>query len=1429
MTTESLFSFMKEVAPDFVTLGEKIEASLFEQPNSTLVQARLFGEHLGKLVAKHEGTEEVFSVKHVERLEKLLRREAIEEDIFNKFNWLRKMGNKAAHEPNFGEVEVAIRAHRIIYDLSCWYVQLYISFDFAVPEYSLPKPRANQGVDKEELANMLQPLLNDSLQSVVGQQWAEMKKEIEELKKLKEEPPKTDNENDGEKVPQPKVKEETKSEVKEKSFALFSYLKEHGLEVLDKRANKGAIWVVGNWSLKEILFPLKKYNIYFRFAKKGSKSTKRRPAWFMLSKWRETEEEEKARLFKSEEKVEESKVDEISSNSSKEDETKESYQLPETEETYSEQAEYVVKEDQTFIVQLAPVNKVDYTQKEQLFVPNHLLNTPIESYAETALSLLKDKGIQFVADVDEDILRDLYRTDREFFYQVVQHLFVLGVDFTEKLSQFKPVVHFEGEDKVIVVRSQEHSAISSWLPKLYTQRFAEVGIRNTNQLNGLFLSSLKWLFKELYGEVLTFLSQHEETWVEEGEEPFETHVPAENAGSISLDNEWISIDANLREVALNTTNFQGVRALVRQLQEKGFFTLNDLPENLDDLHLQFKGVGPGAVQKLWNQIALMSKSINTKGENGSQFEQGTMVVFEDYEIEIPEIIRTVDIETDRFLGVKSILEQFGERGIRVYGDLPVDLESITSWPKIGKTRVKQFFEQLVDIMETVKNELMYSQKLNQMTAEERFHYYFTKHEELVSKLPDSVELQKKHKITPRQLKLMEMKYKAFKRGDHLTLEEMGEALGVTRERVRQVIAKFNERLFLQGEKWVNEVQQMLKHSQVIANKWLDRKTFTHYMMGECLNMLNINFRLEDLYLTSYNSEEYENVKKSIYENVKDFFHQKVFTRLELEDWAEALSHKLNIPSAFIKDVSSPYMNWFQNGEGVLTTLNKADVVEMVMAEYPQGVEIFRKEDELIEKANQIMPGQFGGERSFTSIVSNREDAAHKFLMWGRGTYIYHQFVHPDIDWLAQVQYQALDFLSKVSTVNIHKLFRVVKEEAIERGIPNEYALYTLLRQHPIEEVDYLKFPKISLAGVELRKNVEWIREFIHEYGEPVPYDVLRNEFVHERGWKEFTLQHNLWNDDSIIQYKHAHYTLMSYFEHIPYDFFRPIIQRLEELLEDQTIIQIGRVFEEKKTYLASEGIVSSYLLYQTLERLYEGPLDFARYPYLTNGDINKDDLSITSLVEDYLIEAGGEVPREEVYQWITEELGGHEKILDNVLQKSNDIFYYTRGQYGEYVHRDVIDWNEEKQEQLHQYCLARLNELLGVRDLPIITIGDLFNPNDLPPLDNYVPWTEDLLTDCLKNDHRWELIGSYNWIVAAFETVMPYSSNPEFITYILTSQFNSSAKVHDFYRYLRQVKYSQDGALLSEAEDLLEEDEAPFTIEGDEIVMKLLKETTHES
>jgi hypothetical protein len=73
----------------------------------------------------------------------------------------------------------------------------------------------------------------------------------------------------------------SESSEKDANFSLEIFLKSKKLEIIDKRSNKGCLWVVGGKELEPIFNEIKTQNIYFRFAPNGGKATKGKNAWFL--------------------------------------------------------------------------------------------------------------------------------------------------------------------------------------------------------------------------------------------------------------------------------------------------------------------------------------------------------------------------------------------------------------------------------------------------------------------------------------------------------------------------------------------------------------------------------------------------------------------------------------------------------------------------------------------------------------------------------------------------------------------------------------------------------------------------------------------------------------------------------------------------------------------------------------------------------------------------------------------------------------------------------------------------------------------------------------------------------------------------------------------------------------------------------------------
>src|SRR5690625_7236525 len=103
--------------------------------------------------------------------------------------------------------------------------------------------------------------------------WQEINRELDVLNEEKERLSRQTTDDDAEREQDQKV-----------PFPLLAYLDKHELTNIDNRDEDGALWVVGDWSLREFLFPLKDQKIYFDYAPKGVNINQYQQAWILLTK-----------------------------------------------------------------------------------------------------------------------------------------------------------------------------------------------------------------------------------------------------------------------------------------------------------------------------------------------------------------------------------------------------------------------------------------------------------------------------------------------------------------------------------------------------------------------------------------------------------------------------------------------------------------------------------------------------------------------------------------------------------------------------------------------------------------------------------------------------------------------------------------------------------------------------------------------------------------------------------------------------------------------------------------------------------------------------------------------------------------------------------------------------------------------------------------
>ncbi|MCK9858314.1 DUF4145 domain-containing protein [Paenibacillus sp. ATY16] len=1424
----SSFEFLKLVNKNLAQLAEQAEGAIWSSPRTTLIQARLFGEQLAALISQTEKVEPVYAIKQIERLHLLARKDIISDEVRGSFEWLRMNGNAAAHDAKEVPTDLALSAHRHLYAISAWYVEAYGPLDFVVPDYQLPMPLTSGSVEEnnelsqedlsERLEQLLKNQLEDKLLPSIDERFREMNEllvkfagQMDEWSKKGSEPsdPSISRSNSEIINIKTEVLSQSGDVIENQSeIEIADYMIKKSLDIIDKRENGGALWVIGGWELKDILFALKNQGFYFRFARNGSQSTKRKPAWFLTGK---DTTEKRYLTFDSDVVNAEVEITVGSSEYQHEEKTKTQSQS-DTESTITDSK--TNREDTS-------VNDLDL--EALVKIPSYLQWRKVASYKPCNMSNIAESlGIVYFNDWSEDRLRELYRHQPKLLHNVLVQLWFYGFDFQGELSRF-----------IKLERPELWTSIPSLTPELMLENILTIdivrqlerfGIRTTDQLVGLPEYSLQWLLRNRYEVVQTALQPH---ILRDNNETITPITQNEVSSHVIRSEEFeIVIPPQLLMFPIRDLPIYGCSSLLSGIISKcGFTVLGELPTDLISILPKIKGAGPGSLEKMMKQLqTFISKHGDIEQEvalsttrikiTDQVANESRKLIWEDKIIELSENDLEMPITAAEYPSVKRITRYLDEQSITKVGLLPTMLDQLTKGESVGKTSIAKFVSLLFERLEEYQAEAKMREQLEVMSMPERIDYSLSK---TVEKL--SIKLTEDEINSNRNLQMLYSRWLEKKEGRKATLEWLGQKFELTRERVRQIINK----MLRSFHPDILDLERLLKEACLSCNSFFYfpiniNDDFIHGLIEQVVEEFEGLIYLERYgWWTTLSQEAVEMIEESLHQHLNIQLRGRVWDEGEIREFLRVKLADSGMPLDLSWSMIFSDLSTTSEGNYYLKNSKKWEVVEMVLRQFPEGVEIYKREEELMSLANIIKPGEYVKERDFASVFV-RDDFLEIAYLWGRGTFIHHEFVHVDEQLVIEVANKALELLEKRSPISVNRLFPLYEKQLKESGIPTEYALYTMLRKLSSSKLSLNKFPHIwHSEDAFYLSNAEQIKVYIREHYEPLTVEHLRDEFVGKRGWKRFTLEFSIQTDSDFVSTDLGVVGLREFYPYTSNDLV-PLIEKLQDLLTETGVIHVNRLFDVMIDACKSLGIASSYLLYDLLKGLEESKFRLVRYPLILSASHPAGELTLQTLVEQYLEEQDCEVAREVVYHWVTEEVGARAETLDSVLSASNVIYYYQDGQFGEYIHRNCFGWNEEKERYLVDAVLSELNQLDSV-GIPYTTITQLMNRLELPVLNNHLTWTEDLLTDCLRKSGSFLLLGSYNYIVVK-RSNHEISSETDWLACILRLEFNGRVSRIQWQQRLAELKYSKDGRFLNETVLKLDNKSAPFLIKEDDVVLR---------
>ncbi|CAG1014606.1 Type-1 restriction enzyme R protein [Anaerolineales bacterium] len=169
------FSYLQDVDEQLVRLGTLAGKYLVDDPNTSLIKMRQFGELLTKHVATHMGS---FHPEKEESQYELLRRlrdeGALPYETYQLFGEIRRAGNIANHA-NQGDQATALNILKMGWQLGIWFQRTFVKSDFKSGEFLLPPTISETAVlreEREKLATQVEAA-NARVESLLQKQQAD--------------------------------------------------------------------------------------------------------------------------------------------------------------------------------------------------------------------------------------------------------------------------------------------------------------------------------------------------------------------------------------------------------------------------------------------------------------------------------------------------------------------------------------------------------------------------------------------------------------------------------------------------------------------------------------------------------------------------------------------------------------------------------------------------------------------------------------------------------------------------------------------------------------------------------------------------------------------------------------------------------------------------------------------------------------------------------------------------------------------------------------------------------------------------------------------------------------------------------------------------------------------------------------------------------
>lgn len=864
----------------------------------------------------------------------------------------------------------------------------------------------------------------------------------------------------------------------------------------------------------------------------------------------------------------------------------------------------------------------------------------------------------------------------------------------------------------------------------------------------------------------------------------------------------VTITETYQRQQLSAFPFKSCTTLLTHLAEDmSVKILADLPTDFTQLPFQ---VSEKKIVKFFEQLEQFT--FTSPAETCSLIFSGKIIT-------LPETLVSKPIEMSDFETCPIVIQRLNEQNITCYGQLPAQLDTLSSMRSIGRKAIEKFVDHLSQVIAREQADAVRISHARKYPLAVQIQHELTR-------IYDDIQAYTSESFSDRDLFIFEKFYEQYQTNHRWTLEAIGQELGVSRERIRQIHQKNKRRLQAIAQPVIPLLEQLLaQNDSFVQLTFFHTLDFTKFMLAEILYDTAIYVYSEELAIvTNYPKAELKVFEQQIREYTADLGQYKLLTSSKVKEIGQRIGKNFQIHSPiFIQEQLRKLFMQTQNGHYVLRTITKVQIVDIVLQQFPTGIELYKNEEKIRQLANEIVAQTFTIEKDRAIVgLIQREELQDRILLWGRGYYIHKNFVVIDQSLCQEIYEYVEQLLTSVPSTTAEHVYEQFEALLQTQNIPNKYALYTILRLlNTSAFVAYPEFPKIMHTTSGDYDNRSQIIDYIRKCGQPVTTEQLRREFVELRGWKMYTLTATLAYGKEIISTNYSEYGLLEFYQQYKAMDFKAIVGSIRQKLAEQVMLAIDGIYYDSQGELVEKGIHSRQLLYSLLKHFFGQEFRFTRYPHIVSQDYH-DEISFANMIEQYLKEANQLVTRTQVLEWLSQDVGANSRTLDAILQKSQAIIAYTNGQTAQYIHRDVLCWNDALQQQLG----ALVHEHMQQKPSTFVSAQWVLDKFALPKLANAISWNKELLINLLKRDPSFILIGSESRIIVERENAQGIHSNMTFIAHVIRRKFAGHTTIAQLRYKLKSYNFSRDGDFLDDTIRALANDAAPFIVDGDDIYLK---------